>query len=259
MYRSALPESRTCWSIVRRADAPTVETTATRARPTIRVEAAPAVRDGWRRAFPTPSRAVMLKRPITPRSPPASGMTIHRDSIDSPKNPTTIPRPIRAAASAVISLVRLAVQAASPNPPRARATGTGARVRRSAPALVSDSASSGVTRPARNAGHSPPSVVTSTPTATATMTMAGVMRKSTSSPPISIALAPAHANRTPSAPPTTAAARPMMTDSPSTIRTRVDRFAPTARSRPSSRVRCATITLRTLITTRIDTSRVTPA
>ena len=50
-----------------------------------------------------------------------------------------------------------------------------------------------------------------------------------------------------------------MSDSPNTIRTRVDRFAPTARSSPSSRVRCATITLSTLITTRTDTSSVTPA
>src|SRR4051812_3543207 len=138
----------------------------------MRVDAAPAVRDGCRVVLPTPSRAVT---PTTRRSgqdtTALKGTTIQRDSSASPASPATTAAPTTPNLIASNWPGRATTHAATPKPTSVIRIGTAPRDGRSAPPLVSDNASMGATRPARHAGHDAPATEVATPTDTATTAM----------------------------------------------------------------------------------------
>ncbi len=117
----------------------------------------------------------------------------------------------------------------------------GARSRSETP---SRSAAIGVTREARNAGISPAITVTAVPASSDTQ----IVRNS-STVPLSGRSAPnalkswssAGASASPAARPIVAPPRPSITPSTTTEASSCERVAPSVRSRPNSRVRCATV------------------
>ena len=226
-----------------RALAAKIDANATSATPTMSAAAVAAVRPGWRMAF---SRA---RRPVIPRIglpiSPAIGGTSRGLSNAVPRNSRAAPMPTN---------VRSRFDEPVPNRPNAISVrppssitmlaGNAIRERRVDTTKPSRSAATGGTRVARIAGASAATIVTTTPTTIDTM----IVRLSMtvpfdgSSKPIALnsARSPA-ASPMPSRMPTTAPAKPRNRPSASTERRTWAREAPSVRSIPNSRARCATV------------------
>ena len=233
------------WSALLVADrdteAPNTDIAATRARPTMSAAAVCAVRRGLRMEF---------SRPSLPGSPStrASGRPITLDSgraiagarVAAPRKMATAPTPTSAMAGLASPM------ASKITPTRARAVPAMNRRRSEAagPDRRSSSAATGGMRTAPRAGPSAATTVTPTPTSSPTIAVRG---SKTSDPggsvipnPRSSASRPSAAS-TPRPRPITEDTSPVMAASPSTERNTWRRFAPTMRSRASSRVRCPTM------------------
>ncbi len=242
-YRSArLPRSMAT-SAVRLTDAVSTAVEATSARPTISAAAVTAVRLGLRIAF---SRA---SRPELPRSlhsgaptPQESGRATSGPSVVTPRKTASAPPP----ASARPAPRCPSRPAASEPAPSARTPAPTARRRLEkgdGVAAASRSAASEATRVALRAGATAAATVTATPSPTAiaaalARNWRSLVGRSMPAPP-SRAPSPLAA-RTPSARPVSEATVPTASASTSTERSTWPRLAPSARSRASSRVRCAT-------------------
>ncbi len=219
---------------------PTVATAPTRARVTIRVEAAAAARLGARRTLPTPRRAGSPKSAMRGlAAAPQSGLTIQRDPRATPNSIAVTP----IAASTCHNTAET-----SPKPPTAIARvaptpSSSAAVRpragRSAPEPVSEMASRGVLRDARSAGTAAPARATPIPT---THAAAVIWADRTNDGCTPRGFTTAMATRASTEPPASPMIAPMTPAAAASRRTSpaiCERRAPMRRSSASSRVRAA--------------------
>ncbi len=235
-------------AIERLTPAANTVTKTTSARPIISAAEVTAVRPGLRIAF---SRA---SRPVSPRSrssgqpaTAASGLTSRGLYSEAENRIAAAPAPIRPAAWPAVSVLpkRPSRSSARPPIPSSPATTASTRPRRlRSGSAASSRAAIGVTRVARSAGVRAASIVTPTPSASATTTVRvantrpvfGRSIPDASNSALMPAAKPSPANR-----PSTAPASPTRNASTSTAARICPRDAPSVRSRPNSRIRWATV------------------
>ena len=241
-------------------------TNTTSASPIISAAAVVAVRPGLRMAFSRARRPVMprrrsIGRPVTE----ASGRTSRGEKSDTPNRISTAPPPRSPAAEPESSIPPNSPTSsiARPRAPSTIATIVGSRpILRCSASSDSSSAAIGVMRVARSAGARAASSVTTTPTSSETT----IVRGATTVPVLGRSMPTAlksslirKAKATPPAMPVTAPSRPKTSASNPTERRICPREAPSVRSMPNSRVRCATVIEKVLKIWKAPTNSETPA
>ncbi|CAM5698954.1 hypothetical protein SGRIM128S_05480 [Streptomyces griseomycini] len=248
-----------CSSKERDIEALATDMPPTRASPTISAAAVAPVRRGLRRALrwlirPTGPNSAGKAAPstrITGRTSSGPAMTVAI-------RVRTTPSPSREAAADVSPEVTHPISAAAPSAPTTEPTTARTRSGRPTPATsASASAAIGDTPAARRAGRYAATKVTPTPTTYAVtgvahpMTISVVFRFMPNTPMSRIS---PKASPMPAASPSVEPIRPSSTASVSTDRRTCRRSAPSARSRPSSRVRWA-ISMEKVLTIRKTPTR----